>query len=147
MAAWRKWVIISLRLGFGFMLVFASIDKMMHPIAFAGAVENYRVIGETLAVFVAVWIPYLEILVGLLLISGIWLNAAVLWNGCLMTIFFVMVLQAYFRHLDIACGCFSVGEEGNIHWWKLIENFCLMVAGYFLIWFTFMRELTLNNKA
>lgn len=147
MATWRKWVIHSLRVGFGLMLIIASVDKMNNPIGFAKAITNYKVIGESLSMLIAVWMPYLELLVGLLLVIGFWLNAAVIWNGTLMSVFFIMVLQAYVRHLDIACGCFSIGEKGNIHLFKLFENFFLMTASYVLIWFTFMRELTLNHKA
>ena len=73
---WRKWVVLALRLGFGALLIAASVDKMIHPFGFAQAVENYRVIGEELSRWVAVWLPYLEFLTGLFLILGIWTDAA-----------------------------------------------------------------------
>lgn len=146
MANWRKWTLLLLRLAFGVLLVVASMDKMVHPKAFSEIVEHYRLFGEALSVLVAVWLPYLEFVVGLLLLTGLWLDAASILNGLLMTGFFVVVLQAFIRHLDIACGCFSIGEEGNIHWMKLVENVFFMSASFFLVRFSFIDKWAKENK-
>jgi len=125
---WKKWFAFVLRLGFGILLVAASADKIIHPFGFAQAVENYRVIGEGLSRWVAVWLPYLELLVGLLLILGVWKDAAVLTNALLMLTFLFLIMQAYFRGLDIRCGCFTTGEGSSIGVSKILEN--LLFAGF-----------------
>ena len=119
---WQKWLIMTLRLGFGMFLIIASIDKIRHPYPFADAVEDYRVMGEGLSRWVAVWVPYLEAIVGALLILGVWLNEAVLMNCLLMGVFLIMVSQAYLRRLDIRCGCFFVEGESTIGLMKIVEN-------------------------
>ena len=114
---------VCLRLGFGVLLIVASVDKILHPVAFAQAVENYLVFGEGISRWAAVWIPYLEAVTGVFLVAGIWIDAAVLVNVFLMISFLLMVLQARIRGLDIYCGCFAVeGENTGIGILKIMEN-------------------------
>lgn len=108
------WIPRILRMGFGLLLLYAAIDKVRHPLDFAQMVENYRVVGEDLSYWIAVFIPFLEIIVGLLLISGFWKQTAAIINMVLMIVFLALVTQAYIRDLDIHCGCFSTAEEGNV---------------------------------
>ncbi len=112
-----------LRIGFGLLLIAASFGKLRQPLEFAQAVENYLVFGETLSRWAAVWIPWLELATGLCLLFGVWPDAAVAVNGLLMGAFLVLILQAFFRHLDIYCGCFRSKGESTIDWLKVLENF------------------------
>jgi uncharacterized membrane protein YphA (DoxX/SURF4 family) len=124
---WSKWICRFLRFGFGGLLIFASLNKIPHPYEFAEIIENYRVLGTGLSRWVAVWSPYLEFCIGLLLIAGVWVDAASVVNAGLMSVFLVLVIQAFVRHLDIQCGCFTVESEGPIGFIKILEN-----VGYFL---------------
>ncbi|RMF62025.1 MAG: DoxX family membrane protein [Calditrichaeota bacterium] len=126
-----EWI---LRLIFGVTLIYASIDKIIHPHQFATTVENYQLVGPYLSRLIAVWLPYLELLTGLLLIVGIWLEASALTNMLLMTIFLIAVSQAYLRGLDIHCGCFSTEGESNITPLKLLYNLFLFSGSVFLFY-------------
>ncbi|MFH1942668.1 MAG: MauE/DoxX family redox-associated membrane protein [bacterium] len=126
--SWQKWLSLILRLGFGILLIIASIQKILYPYEFSQAVENYLVVGEGLSRWVAVWLPYLETITGILLIIGVCKDAAVLTNADLMNLFLILVAQALIRHLDIRCGCFIVqGEDAPIGMAKLAEN--ILFAG------------------
>jgi len=140
---WQKWLIMMLRLGFGMFLIIASIDKIRHPYPFADVVENYRVLGEGLSRWVAVWVPYLEAIVGALLILGIWLDEAVLMNCSLMGIFLILVTQAYLRGLDIRCGCFFVEGESTIGLMKIVENALFVCFSVVLLVFLRKRKSAL----
>jgi uncharacterized membrane protein YphA (DoxX/SURF4 family) len=131
-----KWFIIALRIGFGVILIAASIDKLLHPIQFAQAVENYQVFGEVLSRWVAIWLPYLEISTGALLILGIWFDAAAILNFLMMTLFFFALIQAYVRGLDINCGCFSVEGGAKLGLGKLLYNLLLLGGSFILLFFT-----------
>jgi hypothetical protein len=131
-----------LRTGFGILLVAASVDKLIHPHLFADAVANYRVTGQELALWVAVWIPCLELLTGLFLITGIWPDASISVNSILMTAFLILVIQAYARHLDIACGCFRLRSTGVIGPGKVAENVLMALFSWILLilYFRFERK-------
>lgn len=131
--SWSQWIFRLLRFGFGGILVYAALNKIPHPYEFASIIENYRVFGEGLSRWIAVWIPYLELIVGLLLIIGIWLDAASLINAGLMFIFLVLVTQAYIRHLDIDCGCFSVEKSEPIESIKILENIGYLCGSLLLL--------------
>ena len=126
------WTVWLLRLGFGVLLLAAALPKIAQPLLFAEAVANYRVLGEPLSRWAAVWVPWLELLAGLSLISGLWLEAGVTVNAGLMTAFLVLVVQARLRGLDIGCGCFDVQGEDPITWLKIMENLAF-AAGSLLL--------------
>ena len=130
---WQNSIYYLLRIGFGFLLIFSSLYKIQSPFEFAEAVQNYRIFGEGLSRWIAVWIPYLEVLTGLFLIVGIWIDAVVFINASLMLIFLIMVVQAYFRNLDIQCGCYAFDEDSRIKITKLLENLFFLCGSIWLV--------------
>jgi uncharacterized membrane protein YphA (DoxX/SURF4 family) len=112
----------------------AAYHKVSTPIEFAQSIENYKVFGEKISRLIAIFVPFLEISVGLFLLLGIWLNETLILTVLLYFIFDVMILQAYFRDLDISCGCFGVSDESTIGFRKFGENLFLTflsIYGYF----------------
>lgn len=130
----KRIVQILLRIGFALLLGYASIDKILHPYDFAQAVTNYRVIGESLSYVVAITLPYVELFTGLCLITGFWLEAAIWMNCLLMGMFLIMVLQAFFRGLDIHCGCFTVKGDSPIGPAKIVENIGFALLSVILLY-------------
>jgi hypothetical protein len=128
-----------LRLGFAIILGWASVDKILHPYAFALDVFNYRVLNEGLSYLVAIWLPYLELFTAGCLLTGLWLEAAAVLNAVLMWTFLVLILQAFFRRLDIHCGCFTVKGESVIGPRKIAENILFAALSMALIRLVFMR--------
>lgn len=118
----RSTAVLILRLAFAVILGWASIDKILHPWAFSQDIVNYRVLGDGLSAVAAIWVPYLELFTAVCLLAGLWLDGAVLVNAGLMWIFLILVLQAFFRRLDIHCGCFTVKGESVIGPLKIAEN-------------------------
>lgn len=135
------WIPRFLRIGFGLLLIYAAIDKIRYPLDFAQMVENYRVVGEDLSYWIAVFIPSLEIILGLLLMSGFWRRTAALMTMALMLVFLVLVTQAYVRGLDVHCGCFSTGEEGEaIGPMKIFSNIVYALLSIVLVFYLFAQS-------
>lgn len=94
---------------------------------FRDEISNYR-----LGVFywlvhpAAIVLPWLEIVVGLVLISGVWVVESLAIHWGLLVVFNVMIGVAMFRGLDIRCGC---GTDSPVGWLKLIENVGLAAIG------------------
>ena len=90
-----------------FMLKF-SISANLSTFAFQ--VESYQVLGAAGSAFVAHTLPFVEIILGLLLLIG-WQFR--IWSAAITTILFgflVLVTRAYLLHMDINCGCFGTPE-------------------------------------
>ena len=131
-----------LAMGIGIVFVYASADKILDPRAFAKIVYHYQVIGPsgTLgfvpANLLAVWLPWLELLVGASLITGVWRRESALISAVLLVVFVAAVGSALARGIDIQnCGCFSLDESGRAAGWKLIASDLALLAGALVVAF------------
>lgn len=97
----------TLRLGLAALLFYASADKIIHPADFAAIVKDYRVLPEALVNPVALWLPWLELTLGLCLFTGWLAEGAVVTTAGLFSVFWVTLIVNYFRGIDVSCGCFS----------------------------------------
>lgn len=130
------------RIGFGVVFVAASIDKIIHPDAFAQAVYNYQLLPNVTINFVAIVLPWLEFVLGLLLMAGIWVPGGVLLSSGLMAMFFAVLVYNQMRGLDVACGCFSTAplEKGSGILY-IARDGLFLVMGFYLFVMVFV-----NNK-
>ncbi|MBU1229849.1 MAG: DoxX family membrane protein [Proteobacteria bacterium] len=97
----------ALRLALAGVLFYASADKILHPQDFAALVKGYHVLPEALLNPVAVWLPWLELALGLCLFSGFWSEGAAMLTAGLFGVFWLLLIVSFFRGIDVACGCFS----------------------------------------
>ena len=119
---------LVLRLGLGGLLVVAGALKLRAPGAFATEIANYQLF-PAVAPYLAAILPVLELVVGaaLLVAPRAWRRAAALAALALFVQFTVAVAAAYFRHINIDCGCFGTGG-GPITALTLLRDLAL-VAG------------------
>lgn len=99
---------VVFRWAVGLIFVYASMDKLLHPSAFAVAVYNYTILPGSLINLVAITLPWVELVCGILLIIGLSPRAAALILSILLVIFFSALSISLYRGIDISCGCFSV---------------------------------------
>jgi uncharacterized membrane protein YphA (DoxX/SURF4 family) len=102
-----------LRLLVGGVFVSAGLFKIADPANFALAVGNYRLAPHALNNLIAILLPWIEVLAGLLVLTGIWLRSAALVIASLTAMFIFAIVSALLRGLNIECGCF--GTVGGRH--------------------------------
>jgi uncharacterized membrane protein YphA (DoxX/SURF4 family) len=124
---------LLLRLVLGGVLLVAGALKLRVPGAFATEIANYQLF-PFVAPYLAVVLPVVELVVGgaLLVAPRAWRRAAALAALVLFAQFTVAVVSAYFRHINIDCGCFGTGG-GPINALTLIRNVALMSAAATLV--------------
>ena len=140
---WRRLSLIFLRLFLGLVFVYASFDKILRPSDFAEIIYNYQVLPEVLINLTSVILPWLELLLGLLLIFGVWLPGAVLLCNSLFLVFFATLIFNSARGLDVDCGCFSVSSatsSGGHMLWYLLRDSLFLVLGLCLFFSIFFRR-------
>ncbi|MEJ2635129.1 MAG: MauE/DoxX family redox-associated membrane protein [Calditrichia bacterium] len=115
-------ILFLLRIFFAILFFYSAYSKLAAPLDFAGAIENYQVFGPLAARWIAVFVPMLELLVGFMLLTGLYKQEAFVLTIFLFLIFDVIVLQAYLRGLDISCGCFGESLNASVNFWKITEN-------------------------
>jgi len=123
------------RIILGIVFIYASLDKISHPAAFAAAIGNYHVLPFGLENITGLIMPWLELLVGVMLIAGIMIDGAAIMSAIMMIIFILAISQALARGIDIDCGCFSVSTEDGekVGLRRLLEDFVYL--GFSLIIF------------
>jgi uncharacterized membrane protein YphA (DoxX/SURF4 family) len=106
-----KLMFFGARLVLGSVFIYASIDKIVRPARFAEAVYDYQILPDALINLTAIILPWVEMLLGIFLVLGIWLPGAVLLSNFLLASFVGALLFNLARGLDIHCGCFSTSQE------------------------------------
>jgi hypothetical protein len=133
--AYVRWVL-------GAIFVFASLDKILHPASFAQMIYNYQILPGALINLMALMLPWLELLLGFLLIlGGAWLRPAVILSNVLLVVFFGALLYNLARGLDIHCGCFNTSTKGDPTqiWWYVIRDSAFLVMSAYLFFRVVMR--------
>src|SRR5713226_9060971 len=109
--ALRALVLIG-RLCLGAIFLYAAYTKLRHPwILFAMSVNSYQVLPEWGVTLVARTLPWLELAVGALLLTGYQLRWVAAAAAALLAFFFSLMLRSYFQGQGIDCGCFGFGEK------------------------------------
>ena len=135
-----------LAIAVGAIFIYASIDKIQDPRAFAKIVYHYQVIGPSATLgfvpanLVAVALPWLELLAGVLLVTGVWRREAASIVAVLLVVFVAAVASTLVRGIDIQnCGCFALDESGRAAGWKLIAGDLALLAAALVVAFAPVR--------
>lgn len=99
------------RLVLGGVLLVAGALKVGNPLGAARAVQAYDVMPFELARYVGYALPWIEVVIGLLLILGLFTRINGLLGALLMVVFIIGISQAWARGLTIDCGCFGGGGQ------------------------------------
>ena len=105
---------------------------------FAMSVDAYHVLPEWGSMAVARTLPWIELLLAVLLIAGLWQRVATPAASVLLAVFFALMVRSYVRGEGIDCGCFGPGEA--ISPLTLLRDGSLLAAVLVLTWAAFRRK-------
>ena len=132
---------VVFRLAFGAVFVWASWDKLLYPQAFADVISNYKILPGFLINPVAVILPWTEMVCGVSLVVGFVRGGSLLTLNGLLLIFLMALALSLYRGLDISCGCFSLGQDGEkIALETLARDAVLLIFGIWLGFLEFKRS-------
>jgi len=124
-------VLLLLRIAIGGIFVYAAWTKLREPASlFAISIDGYHVLPEWAVLPLARMLPWLELLLGLVLIAGFWRRVSTVAASALLALFFSLMVRAYVRGEAIDCGCFGPGEA--ISPITLLRDGGLLAAAVFL---------------
>jgi uncharacterized membrane protein YphA (DoxX/SURF4 family) len=106
-----KFVQIALRVALGAIFIYAGWVKLQDPWQlFAAGVASYEMLPMWAVEIVARTLPWFEILLGLVLISGFFMRISSTILTALLAVFFTLIVRAYLQGKEINCGCFGGNE-------------------------------------
>ena len=133
------------RLFVGALFVYLAIDKIRDPVNFLKLTRQYKLVNEQSAYvlmnLIAVTLPWLEMLCGVVLILGVAVRAAGLLSAGMLVVFTPMILSRGLElyHLGVAdtfcgvsfdCGC---GSGVVFLCSKLLENSAMLLAAVLVV--------------
>jgi uncharacterized membrane protein YphA (DoxX/SURF4 family) len=137
---------LALRLLLGGYFLYAAVPKILDPAAFARVVYQWQVTPPVPSNVVAVVLPWVELVAGLLLIAGVWKREAAATIGLLLVVFLAAAASVMWRGIDVEnCGCTSVAAQTEKSWtsgvgWFLVVRNLLMLAGACVVAFVAPRS-------
>lgn len=106
----KRAAIIAIRLLLGGLFLAAGLSKLGAPLATLATVYSYQIVlPDWIANTIAHTLPWMEILLGLAMLGGLWLPVTTGWISAMLVMFTVLTAQAWWRELPIDCGCVDLG--------------------------------------
>ena len=136
------YALIAARVLLGGLLFYAGFAKMQNLPKFAEDIAHFRMLPEALSHVLAIVLPWNEIVVGSLLIFGIWSRAAALASLFLFTVFSIAVASAIARKLNINCGCMGDAGASKVGLLKLAEDAAYLAVSAYVYFATVPPKAT-----
>jgi uncharacterized membrane protein YphA (DoxX/SURF4 family) len=126
-----KAAVLILRIALGAIFIYAAYTKLTESWRlFAAGIASYEVLPMWAVELLARTLPWFELLVGVLLIAGLWLRVSTVSTSALLLVFFSLMVRAYFKGMTIDCGCFGPGE--TISWKTLLRDGGMLAGSLFV---------------
>lgn len=145
----NQYLALIFRLYIGGLFIYASMYKINYTAEFAETIVSYQMVPYWGVNLMAVFLPWVELIAGILLVAGIRVRSSAMIIGFLMLVFTVGIAVNLLKDSPISCGCFhTVGEK--ISWRTLVRDFIwvLMTVHIFLYdrAFHLEKKFSLNIK-
>jgi len=142
---------VCARIFLGGIFVIASLDKILNPGAFAEIIHNYQILPDAFINLTAIILPWVELLLGLFLVIGLWLPGAALLSTILLVVFWGSLLFNLIRGLDVYCGCFStsieVPSDATMIWYVVRDGIFLLLGFIVCYYVFFMKRRKLGSAS
>ena len=142
----NKYLLFFVRIILSVVFIYAGMEKISDPAGFSDSINNYKILPLFTVNFLAIILPWVELIAGVLLLFGIKVKENSFIISVLLSIFIIAIVISLIRGLNIDCGCFGTFSGSKVGIYKLIENSLLLIAGYALMKFD-SEFLTLNKKS
>lgn len=137
----NPYLILIARLVVGGIFVMYGVDKIVTPKDFAHSLMAYEMLPNIAVNLMALIMPWLEVICGLMLILGVRLRAASLLSSAMLVVFIMAILTAMARSLNINCGCSAHAE--TVGWAKVLEDTGYLILAM-LVYFYPNKKFTLE---
>jgi len=99
-------VTLAIRIFLGLLFLAAGIPKLGATLQTLAAIYSYQIVlPDWLALAIAHLLPWVEIAIGIALLFGLFMPVTLVATGSVLVVFTLLTAQAWWRELDIDCGC------------------------------------------
>lgn len=128
----RRLILIVPCLVLAYVFFRAGIPKIIAPAGFSLAVYRFQLAPYSLVNATAIYLPWLEVIVAMLILWPRTRDAASLVITVLLLIFTAALISALARGLDVACGCFTTDPDAHeVGVRNIVRNVGLLAVAIF----------------
>ena len=127
-------LLVALRIAVGVVFIIASLDKVDHPEEFYQTIMRYKIVSWSVALVMAMWLPWIELGVGAVLLVGVWPRAIALLFSALTFLFMAAIASALVRGIKLDCGCFGVSDQDAVRTWPTLWQEGVLLLGCLWLW-------------
>ena len=127
--------IAIVRIFLGMMFIFSGIFKAIDPYSFSKVIILYKIIPEIVVPYAAIVVPYVELMVGSLLIIGFRIRSVSFISILLMIVFTIAITVNVIRGESFDCGCFELSRFGineDVSVKLIIRDIVILVVFYII---------------
>jgi uncharacterized membrane protein YphA (DoxX/SURF4 family) len=146
----HPWLTVRVQIALGAIFVVAALPKILDPPSFAHMIYNYKLVPGAAINALALVMPWVELLVGLALILGVWPREAASLAGLLLFVFIAAITVNLGRGRAVDCGCVDVHAAGKsreellseMRWVLIRDTAMLLMVAQILVASKKMAETT-----
>lgn len=122
-----NWLVLAVRVLLGALFVVAGASKVGHADLFAAEIAGFRLLPAAVIAPIAIALPFLEMLLGVYLILGLFTRTAAWIAVALFAVFDLAIASAVVRGMTISCGCFGPSDATVTSWAEVARDAVLVV--------------------
>jgi len=124
--------VFLVRVLLGALLLVAGALKVGHAAELAAALASYRLLPAAIVGPLALALPYVEILLGLYLIVGLFTRVIAIVSAVAFVCYAGAIASAVARHIAANCGCFGPNDSAVADWPHVAFDLALALASLFV---------------
>jgi putative oxidoreductase len=134
---WAGWASFFFRLILGGIFITAGLAKIADPVRYLLTLREFRLLPGPWEAFLAVYLPWLEFILGLGTLLGAAYRTSSLLIAGLNGFFILAIGSVMVRGFEIDCGCFGLLSDvlplpDMADWKAVIRNLILIGMGLFI---------------
>jgi len=119
------------RLSLAGIFIYSGYIKVKSPLQFSAAIVGYKLVPDALVLPLATYLPWLEIGLGALLVTGWKIRYVATGSAALLLTFTVILTVTYLRGIEADCGCFGFGDRISPR--TIARDLTILLPAIFLI--------------
>lgn len=140
----HRYLALAFRIYIGIIFIYASMYKIVYTAEFAETIAGYQIVPYWVVNIMAIVLPWIELISGIMLIAGIRTRSAALTIVVLIFLFSFAILINLIKGSAISCGCFHHSLNEVMSWWTFLRD--LIWGGMTLQVFFFDRVFQFEKR-
>jgi uncharacterized membrane protein YphA (DoxX/SURF4 family) len=125
---------LLLRIALGLVFVAAGGLKIGHADVFASEIAGFQLLPHALIAPLALLLPFLELMVGVYLILGLFTRFAAWFAAAEMALFATAIASAVLRGISTSCGCFGPSDHATTSWPEVGRDLGFTLMAVIIAW-------------